>query len=60
MQRLELSRCKDVDFKRRNCPITGIANIPGATNRALVASAERKLWDTNDHFNGCDTRYNIS
>lgn len=29
-------------------------------NRALVASAEKKIWDTSDHYNGCDTRYNIS
>ena len=49
IQRLELTRCKDEDFKRRNVSILGIANIPGATRRALVASSERKIFETPDH-----------
>mmetsp|Transcript_18724 Transcript_18724/g.25313 ORF Transcript_18724/g.25313 Transcript_18724/m.25313 type:complete len:317 (+) Transcript_18724:221-1171(+) len=60
LQRAEMSRCKDDDFRRRDIPILGIANVPGAINRAVVASAERKIWDSVDHQNGCDTRYNIS
>ena len=62
LQRSDLTRCKDDDFRlqKRDIPIQGIANVPNATNRAVVASSDRKIWDTVDHQNGCDTRYNIS
>ena len=32
----------------------------GLQNRVLVATSDRKLWDTIDHNNGCETRYSIS
>jgi len=60
LQREEQKRLQELDFKRRNVVISDVANVPGATNRAIVASAERRLWDTEDHHNGCETRYNIS
>lgn len=41
-------------------PIAGICNVPDLKNRAIVASTERKLWDTADHENGFDTTCNIS
>ena len=51
---------QEIDFKRRNISILGIANVPGATTRAIVTSQEKKIWDTKDHQNGCDTKYDIS
>lgn len=60
LQRAEQTRDKDKDFKRRATAITGIANVPGHQSRAVVAQAERKLWDTVDDHNPCETRYNIS
>ncbi len=51
MQRLEMTRCKEDDFKRKKCTgIQGITNVPGSKNRAIVASADRKLWDTADIY----------
>ena len=58
-QRAEQSRCKDDDFKKRNVAITSVAAVPGATNRAVVASDDRKLWDTLDQYTGFDTKYNV-
>ena len=53
----QLLRVPDTDFSRTKSQITSIVNVPGSTNRALVASSERKIWDSNDHNNGCETRY---
>lgn len=45
----ELKRCNDDDFTRRNIQVNCIANVPNEKNRAIVASQERKVWDTIDH-----------
>ena len=55
-----MKRLDGIDFNLRGVSITGIANVPGADSRAIVASVERRLWDTIDHDNGCETRYCIS
>ena len=60
LQMSEMKRITDKDFSRRNTSINGVVNIPGMTNRALVVSAERKVFDSNDQINGCDTRFNVS
>ena len=60
LQMSEMKRITDKDFSRRNTSINGVVNIPGMTNRALVVSAERKVFDSNDQINGCDTRLNVS
>ena len=60
MQRAENTRRQADDFKRPKIQITSLATVPGTMNRAIVSSGERKLWDTIDHYNGCDTRYNVS
>ena len=59
-QRAEMLRCKDDDFKRHKAAITSCASIPGAGNRAIVASDERQIWDTIDHRTGYDTRCKVS
>jgi len=49
-----------VEFNRRNAQILGICNIPGSVCRCLVSSSERKVYDTHNPNDGCDTRYNIN
>jgi len=55
-----MTRCKDDDFKRRQIPINSVTNVPGSTNRAIIAGAERKIWDTSNHTDWIDTKYEVS
>ena len=55
-----MTRCKEDDFKRRNKQFRSVVNVPGEIRRAIVSCNDRTIWDTADHANGCDTRYNIS
>lgn len=60
LQRIELRRDNTYDFKCKQVQINGVVNIPGQPYRSLVASNDRKIWDSKDDSNGCDARYSIA
>jgi len=55
-----MARCNQDDFKKHGQALAGVAAVPGAKNRAIVASLDRKIWNTADGERGFDTKYNVS